>query len=174
MQCLCKQWGGVDKMWSKFIFCDHVVNSDHHSVVQSIDITWRYLTFKYLTKKDCLNSNFIALKMILLTELCFNMEWNANEHIIESMVMANKHDSLAKWNRENLFSIHLQHPFIMKSLKYNCWKICFGKGLQGLLKIMLCNISCWSNFRAFKDWEANIATQLVPLHYLLIRLYFHR
>ena len=58
------------------------------------------------------------------------------------MVKDNKHDSLAEEKRENLFSIHLQHPFIMKSLKDNCWKTCFGKGLQGLLKKMLCNLSC--------------------------------
>lgn len=133
--------------------------------------------------ENCLNSNLIALRMVPLTNnvkllswpsFLLKREWNANDHILESMVMDNSHDSLAKWNRENLFSIHLQHPFIMRSLKDNCWRTCFGKGLQGLLKIMLCNISCRSNFRAFKDWEANIATQPVPLHYLLIRLYFHR
>ena len=83
MQRLYKQWGEVDKIWSKFIFCDHVVNSDHHSTVQSIDITWIYLTFKYLTKKDCFSSNLIGLKMILLTSngkllswLGFVLKWN--------------------------------------------------------------------------------------------------
>ena len=127
--------------------------------------------------ENCLNSNLIALRMVPLTNNVkllswpnFLLKWNEMQMTIYLRAWL----WLAKWNRENLFSIQLQHPLIMKSLKDNCWRTCFGKGLQGLLKIMLCNLSCWSNFRAIKDWEANIATQPVPLHYLLTRLYFHR
>ena len=38
-----KEQGGVDKALSKFILCDHVPNSNDHSVLQSIDITRRNL-----------------------------------------------------------------------------------------------------------------------------------
>ena len=37
------KWGEVDKISSKFIFCDHVRNSHEHSVLQSIDITRKNL-----------------------------------------------------------------------------------------------------------------------------------
>ena len=44
-----KKWGEVDKISSKFILCDHVLNSHDHSVLQSIDITTRNLALITLT-----------------------------------------------------------------------------------------------------------------------------
>ena len=44
-----KHWGEVDKISSKFILCDHVLNSRDHSVLQNIAITrrnWMLITLR--------------------------------------------------------------------------------------------------------------------------------
>ena len=45
------KWGEVDKISSKFVFCDHVRDSHDHSVLQIIDITRRNLILITLRAK---------------------------------------------------------------------------------------------------------------------------